>query len=212
MARSAIIDRWHTSHLALAEARVFPDGCRDVIWICLPGQVPKWKLSSLDLSLRVVQGAAGAELRGFRLAPGTEVDLAALFAGLHPDQPDRAEAAIAGAVHLPADTMAMLQAFREDPALSGAAQARRLGISQRSLQRLSLAHTGQPPLFWLRLIRLRQALAAARDGTPLAEAAADAGYADQAHFTREARRFHGAPPGRLLRDPQALQLILCQGL
>ena len=49
-------------------------------------------------------------------------------------------------------------------------------------------------------------------GTGLAEAAAGAGFADQAHFTREARHFHGAPPARLLSDPEAMAALLAPGL
>jgi AraC-like DNA-binding protein len=45
---------------------------------------------------------------------------------------------------------------------------------------------------------MQRALALARTGTPLAEAAARAGYADQAHLTREVRELAGVPPTRLL--------------
>ena len=48
------------------------------------------------------------------------------------------------------------------------------------------------------LVHLRRAVALARAGTPLAEVAARAGYADQAHLTREVRELAGVPPTRLL--------------
>jgi len=39
-----------------------------------------------------------------------------------------------------------------------------------------------------------------RDNTrALVQLSADAGYSDQAHMTREVRRFSGVPPARLLR-------------
>jgi AraC-like DNA-binding protein len=37
-----------------------------------------------------------------------------------------------------------------------------------------------------------------KQGDTLADAAADAGFADQAHFTRHFRRAFGMPPGRWL--------------
>ena len=54
------------------------------------------------------------------------------------------------------------------------------------------------------------ALAAA--GAPLAGAAAEAGFADEAHFTRDSRHFHGASPGRLLANAEAMGAILSPGL
>jgi AraC-like DNA-binding protein len=47
--------------------------------------------------------------------------------------------------------------------------------------------------------RFQYALQLARTGTALSEAAATAGYFDQAHLSREARRLAGATPGALLR-------------
>ena len=35
-------------------------------------------------------------------------------------------------------------------------------------------------------------------GVPAAHAAADAGFADQSHFSRACRDLHGLPPGRLV--------------
>jgi AraC-like DNA-binding protein len=45
--------------------------------------------------------------------------------------------------------------------------------------------------------RFRIALALVRAGAPLAAAAAEAGYADQAHMTREMAALAGRPPGAL---------------
>jgi AraC-like DNA-binding protein len=50
---------------------------------------------------------------------------------------------------------------------------------------------------------MRRALDLARAGTPLAEVAALAGYADQAHLTREVRELAGVPPARLLAPTRA---------
>jgi AraC-like DNA-binding protein len=49
-----------------------------------------------------------------------------------------------------------------------------------------------------RVLRMNRALAAARTGLPLASVAAQTGYADQAHLTREIRALTGVPPRALL--------------
>ena len=204
-----ILDRWQVVRLRPGPVRIFPDGCQDVIWAHLPGQAPVWKLARLDPQVRVLTGAAGAAMLGVRLAPGCRMP-AALWQALDPEKPDEM-AAIAGLGQRNPALTEMLDALSLAPDRA-AALARHLGQSLRSLQRLCLAETGQPPLFWLRLARLRRAMAEAAAGAPLAEAAAGAGFADQAHLTREARHFLGAPPGRLLADPEAMAALLAPGL
>ncbi|CAG6399478.1 hypothetical protein SCOCK_910011 [Actinacidiphila cocklensis] len=48
------------------------------------------------------------------------------------------------------------------------------------------------------MLRLQRALAMARTGTPFARVAADAGYADQPHLSREVRSLAGIPLRELL--------------
>lgn len=78
--------------------------------------------------------------------------------------------------------------------------AAELGWSQRRLVRAFRDHVGLPPKATARVLRFERALNLLRQGSPLAEAAVTAGYADQAHLTREVRRLAGSPPARLLRD------------
>jgi AraC-like DNA-binding protein len=74
------------------------------------------------------------------------------------------------------------------------------GLSMRQMQRRFQAASGVTPKLLSRLVRLQRALAAAAlpDAT-LAAVAARAGYADQAHFTREFREFAGVSPGAHFR-------------
>lgn len=79
--------------------------------------------------------------------------------------------------------------------------AQRAAISERQLQRRFHAHVGYGPRTLHRVLRFQRALrwlehAPAADGT-LAQLAADAGYADQAHLTRETRALAGLTPAQL---------------
>jgi AraC-like DNA-binding protein len=76
------------------------------------------------------------------------------------------------------------------------AVARAAGISARTVRERVRRGTGLSPKRLMRIYRLYRALALALapDARPLAEAAAAAGYADQAHFTREAVDLLGETP------------------
>jgi AraC-like DNA-binding protein len=75
--------------------------------------------------------------------------------------------------------------------------ADRLGLSGRHLRRLLLHEVGLGPKDLQRVARLRRFL---DHGGPLATAAVESGYADQAHLTREVKRLCGLPPAALLTE------------
>lgn len=80
-------------------------------------------------------------------------------------------------------------------------RAREIGLSERQLRRRFERAVGYGPATLLRIQRFQEFLAlahAAPAGTSLARLAADAGYADQAHLAREARRLSGLTPTELL--------------
>lgn len=70
------------------------------------------------------------------------------------------------------------------------------GIGVRTLQRMFLQHAGVSPAWVIRRYRLLEAAEAVRDGAPVswAEVAADLGYSDQAHLTRDFRAAIGRTP------------------
>jgi AraC-like DNA-binding protein len=72
-------------------------------------------------------------------------------------------------------------------------------LSERSLRRLSNRLFGYGPKTLTRIHRLQRALHLAQAGLPLSDAAAAAGYADQAHLTRESRRLTGRTPATHVR-------------
>ncbi|QNE23193.1 helix-turn-helix transcriptional regulator [Kribbella qitaiheensis] len=79
------------------------------------------------------------------------------------------------------------------PALAGS-----VGLSERQLHRRCLDAFGYGPKMLDRVLRMNRALDRARTGLALATVAAQTGYADQAHFTREIKALTGVPPRALL--------------
>ena len=80
-----------------------------------------------------------------------------------------------------------------------------LGVTARSLHRRCLAAVGYGPKTLDRVLRFRrlQTLARAHATLGLGELAAAAGYADQAHLTRECRRLSGLTPSKLFLKPRS---------
>jgi AraC-like DNA-binding protein len=161
----------------------------------------------LILGARFLPGAGGpalgvplSELRDRRIAL-SELPLD-VHQALHGEADPRAvlgllEAAAARLVAAnPPDRVVQAAVTRVlDPAQRVDALAVDLGFSERQLRRRFLASVGYGPKVLQRVLRLRRFLAGERHD--LARAALDAGYADQAHLTRECLRLTGLSPSRL---------------
>lgn len=102
---------------------------------------------------------------------------------------------------------------RIDPALQGAVAAQESALGTRRIEALAvaagmplrtfqsrfLAHVGLGAKEFARLVRLQAVIRALdRADAPLAGVAAEGGFADQAHATREVGRFTGLTPARLV--------------
>jgi AraC-like DNA-binding protein len=78
--------------------------------------------------------------------------------------------------------------------------ARETGWSRRHLTSSFTDEFGLSPKQLARVVRLQQARSLVLAGRPLGEVAVSAGYADQAHLTREWRALAGCTPGEWVRD------------
>jgi AraC-like DNA-binding protein len=78
----------------------------------------------------------------------------------------------------------------------------RLSVSERSLRRRCRHFFGYGPKTLERILRFQHVLAAMRNAPAcgLSELAFDAGYADQAHLSREAMALAGLSPGAIRRQ------------
>ncbi|MBE8522224.1 helix-turn-helix domain-containing protein [Amycolatopsis sp. H6(2020)] len=110
----------------------------------------------------------------------------------------RASAAFGGAGASRAEVVA---ARAEDPGLSGA-------VSERQLRRRFVQAVGYGPATYLRVSRFQRAVALAPHVSGLAALAAAAGYADQAHLSRECRALTGLTPRRYFRQPSTVDVAV----
>jgi AraC-like DNA-binding protein len=97
-----------------------------------------------------------------------------------------------------------------DPALRRVDQlAQACGLTPRSLQRLFSDYIGVSPKWVMRRVRLHEAAQRSDSGDPVdwAQLAADLGYADQAHLTRDFTATLGVSPARYSTPQRRLARI-----
>jgi len=93
--------------------------------------------------------------------------------------------------------LAAVRSLSLDPATPVPRLALAVDLAERQLRRRFAAAVGYGPKTFARVMRFRRALELLDVGDPPAAAAAGAGYADQAHLTREAQALAGRTPGAL---------------
>jgi len=208
-----VLARWQHSPTQAGTTTVLPDGCCDLILRVDAAVRAHWMVSPLAQHAYDVAGQAGERWVGFRLQPGATIDAQALLRAVRRLGAEVEDARILAAIErharLDGRTQEALAALAQSRSVGSA--ARTLGVGERSLERLALAATGQPPRYWRTLARVRRAAQALAGPAPLAAVAADHGFADQAHFSRECARWLGRTPSRLRADPAVLAVALASG-
>jgi len=86
-----------------------------------------------------------------------------------------------------------------DPAVDAVLRGHRPDLSARSLQYRFLRATGLPQKTIRQIERAHRAVALLGRGIPIADAALDLGYFDQAHFTNSLKRFLLRTPAQISR-------------
>ncbi len=172
---------------------VLPDGCRDFILRTSPGKRPIFLVTSLMSSAETVFAAPGDQFHGFRLLPGAEIDIRTLELMPRPESKEELTVIAREAAFLTPRTEEILS--RLAVAHSPADAARELGVSLRTMQRHTVRATGRTPCFWSSLSRARRAARLILSGTPLGGVSHECLFSDQAHMTRELRRWFSMTPG-----------------
>jgi AraC-like DNA-binding protein len=207
---------------AAATTRVLPDACVDLVWRAGEGAT----LAGPDTGPVLVPTGPGSVIVGIRFGPGTGAG--ALGLGLEAVRDARVPLAVLRPDldrGLPGDLeprealdrlvrvgLRLYAGGEPDPAVREAARrltdprtrvdalAMDLGLSERQLRRRCRTAAGYGPKTLQRVLRFQRFLEIADGGGELAMHAAEAGYADQAHMTREVRRLAGVAPRALLRE------------
>lgn len=204
-----LLSVWRHTTSEAGGSWVVPDGCQDLIGLQTPGQAPRWKVSSLMDRTVWINAPAGQRYVGLRLRAGAQIDQDRLIASVHTRELDDLPAILAGieaAVRLDLRVVEALKALGEECSIRAALA--QLGVSERTLQRLLTTATGRAPVYWKRLARLRQTGRALGQTNALADLAFDNGFTDQAHMSRELRRWLGASPRQLKQQQQGSLLRL----
>jgi AraC-like DNA-binding protein len=204
--------------------RVLPDACVDLVWQAGRGAF----VAGPDTGPRQVEARPGSVFVGARLLPGAGGpalrlplddlrDLRVDVGELWPELEDRLNPALAPAAALERIGALAARLVTSAPPDAAVREAARrlaeprarvrelpgdLGLSERQLRRRCKAAVGYGPKTLHRVVRFRRFLSAADAGGPapdLARIALDAGYADQAHLTRECSRLSGLAPAALMR-------------
>jgi AraC-like DNA-binding protein len=206
-----------------APERILPDGCVDLVWtgveLIVAGpatraMLPRLRSGEPKLGVRFRVGAAGVALGlpagellnrslplGRLWADGDELTARVADAS---DARTRlgvlADTVVCRLAHAPAADPLVRAAVVDlsSPRTRIAGLCERLGISERQLRRRFESAVGYSPRTLARVLRLQRFLALAGRGGDLARLAADAGYADQPHLTRDCARLAGLPAATLL--------------
>ena len=197
--------------------RVLPDGCMDIIWATDGTLV----VAGPDTAAFMTSGNPGSTLTGIRFAPGfapnvlrvpahelrdrhepLDAVMPARFARrladalAAADEPAAVLEALALGIDPPGEVGAVAEGARQGESVTAIAET--VGLSPRHLHRRCLDAFGYGVKTLTRILRMNRALDLVRGGTPYADAAACAGYADQSHLARDVKALAGVPLGQLV--------------
>lgn len=206
-AKSAL-DFWRYSSAREDSSLVIPDGCRDLIFTQQVERQLRWFVSDLGHTSERVRLTADTEMLGIRLKPGMQIDERALSDWIGTNEPF--SLAIGDILDefctLLPSTIGILDCLKSGiHSVREAAGA--LGVSTRTLQREVRKQTGVSPQFWMSLARVRRAGRSLDEGANAAETAYSCGYSDQAHLSRDIRRWFGVTPTCLVNDTALLSQL-----
>jgi len=203
---------WTTVHRG---GMIFPDGCVDLVWHGTRLVVAGPATGPVDPSLAIGDPVSGVRFRlgvagaALGLPAGELTDSTVPVADVWGPWVD--ERVAAGGMPalleivrervlgVPLDPLARAAALRmANPSARVDALGAALGVSERQLRRRFAEAVGYGPKTLGRVLRFQRFLALAATGDDLARLALSAGYADQAHLTRETRRLAGRTPLQLV--------------
>ena len=226
---ASVACRWVSRPDPRAAGRVLPDACIDVIWDGVPVFVVGPDTAAVEIEARLGRAFAGVRFRPGRASAylgvpahhllNQRVPLEDLFGprevrwlsdrlAASPTMEaaaDLLDEAVAGRTADAlepdpiVDALIALLAFPVRTHDSVRAAGSQLSIGERRLHRRCCAAFGFEPKTLERILRFQKAIRLGRPDSSLALVAVQAGYADQAHLSRECRRLSGCTPSVLFK-------------
>lgn len=199
---------WQSYSDTKSEAVVIADGCRDLILKVSDKKRPKWFVSPMFDQATPVSTAQNTYLMGFRMKPGVHISEAALLHAVNQkmtvvDDIENLLADFTSFDHNVDDALSCLA----DGAISVKQAAIQLGVNIRTLQRLVVKATDRTPAYWSQLARIRKTARDLDGYIALAELADKHGFSDQAHMSREFKRWFNLSPSEVLKRPDIISQI-----
>jgi len=222
--RPAVVCLWAQTATQDRETLILPDACTDLIWEQGRGTY----LAGPDTAAALARMVPGTAIFGIRFPPGAGGPVMKVpLSRVRDQRVDLADLLPAAARRLPGDLDPGTAAARlldlagtlvtgstadrdvahaarllRDPQVRVEDVAAEVGLSLRQLRRRCDAAAGYGPKTLQRILRFRRFVSRidSGQGTDLAAAAAEAGYADQAHLTRECARMSGLTPVALIKN------------
>jgi len=208
--RSVVACCWEQQVVDGRVQRVVPDGCADLL-VFADGRA---QVVGLADEVALVPLPAGAWICGARLRPDVVARAFAVDASeLRNRSVDFADVVGARRSRTLVQDRALdawIRSIEPDARVTAAvrllelgtldAAAESLGLSTRQLRRVFESNVGLGPKSFQRVRRFQRFLRRAEGGTALAAAAADAGYSDQAHMSRDVHGLSGLTPARLIAE------------
>jgi len=200
-----ILQHWQFFSKQHSKSTIIPDGCRDLIFFAPQGAKPYWQVTKLDETSYEFCSKGGDFLSGFRFASGTLIDQNGLLRAVENLEIGQGEIEEAISQYCTTSHGVKEVLGRLSSGMGNVKSvAEDLGVCVRTLQRLLIKNTGKSASFWLGLARVRGAARTLFGPVSLSETAYEFGYCDQAHMSREIRRWFDTSPARLKYSPQIL--------
>ena len=203
-----------------AERVVLPDVACDVLWVegrlLLTGPHQRGRQSAhvgKDVVLLKLEPSTARDVLGLPISELTDrviplADVRPRLAALLVEHMERRTVrTLVGGWVEPEDRRFMTASRALSSGMKVRAAAQLVDLGERQLERLFADRAGLSPVTYAQIRRLRRGVTASR-ALPLAQAAAVSGYADQSHFSRDARHLTGRSPRALIPRVGSVQDIV----
>ena len=205
---SSALTAWEFESFQHCETSVLPDGCRDIIVQERPDKAVTWFTSELSRSAYSVSCEAGTRMRGLRLGPDVQILESELTSWLQARNPlELFESDQLDEFCLTSENLTTALAGLASGQRTVLFVAKELGVSLRTLERLVKSCTNKPPYFWFSLARARKAGRVLDSAINLSDVALELGFSDQAHMTREMKKWFGRTPAQLRMDKEFMSAL-----